>query len=109
MARLHGEPGGGVSGDADERGLTKRQHATDARQQDKAKHGERIDADEVEQRDAERAEQRRGEGKQQDCTHRDEAKLTERHSSASSSSAPAKLNDRHSRTGMSRPKTSTSL
>ena len=109
IARLHGEPGGGVGGDADERGLAEGQHAADARQQHQAEHGQRIDADEVQQRDAERAEQRRRERQQQDPDGRDEVELQARHSSASSSSVPAKLSERHSRTGMSRLKTSTSL
>jgi hypothetical protein len=109
IARLHREPGSGIGGDADERGLAERQHAADARQQHQAEHGQRIDADEIEQRDAERAEQRRGERQQQDTGSRNEVELQARHSSASSSSLPAKLSERHSRTGMSRLKTSTSL
>src|SRR5262249_25390785 len=109
VAGFRGEPRGGIGGDADERGLAKGEHAADTRQQHEPEHGERIDADEVQQRDAEGAEQDGGKGWQHDCASRDEAELKDRHSSASSSSMPAKLSDRQSRTGMSSPKTSTSL
>ena len=65
------QPGGGVGGDADERGLAERGGAADAGEQHQAERDQRADADVVEQRDAELAEPERRERDRGD-EHRDQ-------------------------------------
>ena len=106
------QPGGGVGGDADERGLAERGGAADAGEQHQAERDQRADADVVEQRDAELAEPQRRERDRGD-EHRDQGAMPglRRHSSisSSSSSACAEKKERSSSTGISRLKTITSL
>ncbi len=109
IACSRGEPGGRVSGDADKGRLAEGEHAADAGQQDEAKRRQGVDADIVQQRDAEGAQQEWRQGEQQDGARSDKAQLEGAHSSASSSSAGARLNERHSSTGMRMPNTTTSL
>ena len=109
------EPGGGVSADADEGGLAERGEAADAGEQDEAEGGERIDADIVHQRDGEASEQRRS-----DCDEDDreaekhgreaphQASPSRSSSSSSSMLCPVRMDCQIS-TGMSAPKTMTSL
>src|SRR5262245_48663492 len=106
---MRGEPGAGVGRDADEGSLPEGQHAADAREQHETEDRQGVDADIVHQRDAEGTEHGRRERDQHDRAQAYQPELQAAHSSASSSSVVARLSDRHSKTGMSRPNTTTSL
>ena len=106
-----GQPGSGVSGDADKRGLAERGQPADAHEQDEAERHQRVDADVIEQRDGEAADEQRQDGERENagtdhCVARRAAHVSI--SSSSSSTWPI-VNDRHSKIGINRLNTATSL
>src|SRR5262249_50588586 len=98
---------------ADESSLSKRGQAADAGQQNQAKRGNGIDTNVVHQRNGEGAKQRRrycdecDDGRDNDAGA--PAHQAPSSSSVSSSTAPPVMSDCQISTGMSAPKTSTSL